>query len=121
MKQIEKRQGNREPPNNLEKTLQITVRQARRIVVAVVGGTLLVIGIVMMIMPGPATVIIPLALLLLATEFAWARRWLRRVKSQLPESFQRKQVESEETSTRGENGHVIKKTNSVAQKTVPRS
>lgn len=59
---------------------RLTLRQARRIVVLVVGGTLLLLGIVMLVLPGPAFVVIPLGLAVLAIEFAWARRWLRHVK-----------------------------------------
>jgi uncharacterized protein (TIGR02611 family) len=47
---------------------------ARKIVVFAVGGVLLVAGVVMIVAPGPAFVFIPLALLLLATEFHWAER-----------------------------------------------
>ncbi|MEX0939514.1 MAG: PGPGW domain-containing protein [Pirellulales bacterium] len=55
-------------------------RQARRIVIAVVGTTVLLVGVAMMLLPGPAIVVIPLGLAILAVEFAWARRWLRHVK-----------------------------------------
>ncbi len=53
---------------------------ARKIVVAVVGGTVVVIGIAMLVLPGPAVVVIPLGLGILALEFAWARHWRRRLK-----------------------------------------
>jgi tellurite resistance protein TerC len=56
------------------------LRRARRVVVAVIGGTLLLVGIAMLVLPGPALIVIPAALALLATEFMWARRLLRRVK-----------------------------------------
>lgn len=42
----------------------------------VIGSTVLLIGIGMIIGPGPATIVIPLGLAILATEFVWARRWL---------------------------------------------
>lgn len=45
-----------------------------------VGGTLLVIGCAMIVLPGPATVVIPAGLAILATEFVWARKWLKRAK-----------------------------------------
>jgi hypothetical protein len=34
----------------------------------------------MIVLPGPALVVIPLGLGILGLEFAWARRWLRRAK-----------------------------------------
>lgn len=57
------------------------LRQARRLVVAVVGSTVLLIGIALLVLPGPAFVVIPVGLAILATEFAWARRLLNQVKS----------------------------------------
>ena len=54
---------------------------ARKIVVAVIGGTIVLIGIALLVLPGPGMVIIPIGLLILASEFAWARWLLRRGKS----------------------------------------
>jgi hypothetical protein len=48
----------------------------RRIIVAVVGGVVLVIGFAMLILPGPAIIVIPLGFAILASEFPWARRGL---------------------------------------------
>lgn len=61
----------------------VSYRIARRVVIAVVGGTLLLVGIVMLVAPGPGLVVIPLALAVLGAEFAWARFWLRRLKARL--------------------------------------
>ena len=52
----------------------------RRIVVGVVGGTLLIFGLLLVITPGPAFVVVPVALAILATEFVWAKRYLRKGK-----------------------------------------
>ena len=52
----------------------------RRVIVGVIGVTLLLVGIAMIILPGPAFVVIPLSLAVLATEFVWARRALQRAK-----------------------------------------
>lgn len=59
----------------------ITYKWARRIAIAVIGGTVFLIGIAMIILPGPALVVIPLGLGILGLEFAFARRWLTRVKA----------------------------------------
>ncbi|HBH00905.1 MAG: hypothetical protein A2W08_13550 [Candidatus Rokubacteria bacterium RBG_16_73_20] len=59
------------------------LRRAWRLVVAVIGGTVLALGIAMLVLPGPAFVVIPLDLAILATEFVWARRLLKRVREQL--------------------------------------
>lgn len=48
----------------------------RRALVLVFGVLVLLIGIAMIVLPGPAIVVIPLGLAILATEFLWARRLL---------------------------------------------
>ena len=53
---------------------------ARKIVVAVIGGTIVLVGVVLLVTPGPATIVIPIGLVILASEFAWARMVLRRGK-----------------------------------------
>jgi tellurite resistance protein TerC len=58
----------------------ITYRWARRIAVALVGGTVLLIGFALVVLPGPAFVVIPVGLAILGLEFAWARLWLRKVR-----------------------------------------
>ena len=56
---------------------------ARRIVIAVVGVTVLGIGVVMIVTPGPALVFIPIGLAILSIEFAWARIWLRKLRESI--------------------------------------
>jgi hypothetical protein len=48
----------------------------KKTLVALVGGSLLLAGLAMLVLPGPAFVVIPAALAILAIEFVWARRWL---------------------------------------------
>lgn len=55
------------------------LQRARKIIVAVIGTTVLAIGISLIALPGPAIAVIPLGLAILATEFVWARRWLDRM------------------------------------------
>jgi len=50
----------------------------RKAVYSVIGVTVLLIGVVMIVLPGPAIIVIPLGLAILASEFAWARRVFRR-------------------------------------------
>ena len=56
------------------------IKVVRRVIVSVVGATVLLIGIALLVLPGPAFVVIPIGLAILATEYAWARRWLRKVR-----------------------------------------
>src|SRR5687768_3228319 len=55
----------------------------RKVVVGIVGGILFVAGIIMLVTPGPAVVFIPLGLLLLASEFKWAERWMQKATTVL--------------------------------------
>ncbi len=48
--------------------------------VAVIGFTVLVIGVIMIVTPGPAVIVIPAGLGILATEFIWARSLLKTVR-----------------------------------------
>ena len=57
-----------------------TLGQAKRLVVAVIGFTILTAGVAMIVLPGPAIVVIPVGLAVLATEFIWARKLLVTVK-----------------------------------------
>ena len=52
----------------------------RKLVYSVLGVTVLLIGIVMVVLPGPAVLVIPIGLAILASEYAWARRIMRRGK-----------------------------------------
>jgi len=56
---------------------------ARRIAVAIIGSTILTVGILMLVLPGPAIVLIPVGLAILSIEFAWARLWLKRVRERM--------------------------------------
>jgi uncharacterized protein (TIGR02611 family) len=58
-----------------------TLQQAKRLIVIVVGSTILLIGIAMLVLPGPAVLVIPIGLGVLATELVWARRLLTKLKS----------------------------------------
>jgi uncharacterized protein (TIGR02611 family) len=57
-----------------------TVEQVRRAFRIVAGFTLLLVGVVMIITPGPGWLVIFLGLSLLAAEFIWARRLMDRMK-----------------------------------------
>ncbi len=56
------------------------LRKARRLVIMIVGTTVLLLGLAMIVLPGPAFVVIPAGLAILGTESAWARRWLRLIR-----------------------------------------
>jgi len=67
--------------DDLEELALLSYRQARRVVILVVGMTVVLLGIIMLALPAPGTLTIILGLAILAVEFAWARDWLKRVRA----------------------------------------
>jgi tellurite resistance protein TerC len=61
----------------------------RKAAVLVLGGTVLLIGVALIVLPGPAFVVIPTGLAILATEFLWARRLLDKAKEKVAHAAQR--------------------------------
>jgi uncharacterized protein (TIGR02611 family) len=51
-----------------------------KVVVTLVGGLVLLAGVIMIFTPGQGILAIVLGLAILATEYAWAERWLRAAK-----------------------------------------
>lgn len=68
----------------------------RRIIVAVIGFTVLLVGVAMIVLPGPAILVIPLGLAILATEFVWAKRLLDKAKAIIARKETRKKKNSKE-------------------------
>ncbi len=66
-----------------------TYKIAKRIAIGIVGGTVLLVGVAMIVLPGPAFIVIPAGLGILAIEFAWARSWLKKVKAKAESVGQR--------------------------------
>jgi uncharacterized protein (TIGR02611 family) len=59
-----------------------TLQQTKRFLKILFGFTLLALGVIMIITPGPGWLTIVLGLGLLAAEFVWARRLLDRMREQ---------------------------------------
>src|SRR5438094_9873894 len=55
----------------------------RRVVVAIVGGVLLLVGIALLVLPGPGLLVIAAGVAVLSLEFAWAQRLLSRVQASM--------------------------------------
>ena len=53
----------------------------KKFFIALIGGTVLLFGVVLLVLPGPGIPVIAGGLAILATEFFWARRALRNAKS----------------------------------------
>jgi hypothetical protein len=69
--------------NGWNGVLPAALRQVWRLIILVVGVTIVAAGVAMIVLPGPAIVVIPAGLALLATEFVWARRLLDRVRKSI--------------------------------------
>jgi uncharacterized protein (TIGR02611 family) len=74
-----------------------SLRHARRLVIAVVGMTVLLLGIALLVLPGPAFIVIPLGLAILAVEFAWARRLLKRVRRGISDTLRNGRMRRNDT------------------------
>ena len=68
---------------NLNFCWAATLSRARRLIRIVVGMTVLAVGVCMIVLPGPAVVVIPIGLMILATEFVWARKLMQRFQDRL--------------------------------------
>lgn len=56
------------------------IRHTRKTIIAVIGGTVVLIGIALLVLPGPGLAIIALGVAILAIEFAWAKRAMEKGK-----------------------------------------
>jgi uncharacterized protein (TIGR02611 family) len=60
-----------------------------RVLWVIIGATVLLAGLAMLVTPGPAFVVIPIGLAMLAMEFAWAERMLDRALVQADKAQQK--------------------------------
>jgi tellurite resistance protein TerC len=54
--------------------------RVKRIVVTIIGFIVLIIGILLIVLPGPAFIVIPIGLAILATEYEWAKKIFDKIK-----------------------------------------
>ena len=59
----------------------IFLHHLKKILVLIIGGTVLLIGIILIFLPGPSFIVIPAGLAILAIEFTWARTLLKRAQN----------------------------------------
>jgi tellurite resistance protein TerC len=58
-----------------------TLQEAKRLIKIVFALTLLIIGVAMLVLPGPGILLIMVALAVLSGEFIWARRLLDHIRT----------------------------------------
>jgi len=68
---------------DLGRLYTVTFAGVKRIAILLIGTSVVIVGIIMIFTPGPAVVVIPAGLAILATEFLWARRLLNYFKHKL--------------------------------------
>ena len=61
-------------------TPEILYKQIRKLVIFLIGISIVLIGCVLFFTPGPAIIVIPIGLAVLATEFIWAKKLLKKFK-----------------------------------------
>ncbi len=76
----------------IEKTIALSYRSARKLVIAGVGSSLLLLGLAFLVLPGPALLVIPLGLAILAIEFLWARDLLRKLRRGISDLSRRRRI-----------------------------
>lgn len=70
------------PLEDLTGAVEVTRRNLRKVLILIAGTFVVLVGIAIAPLPGPGpTVLVPIGLALLATEFLWARRLLDKVKT----------------------------------------
>ena len=63
--------------------------RVKKVIVALVGGTVVLVGIALLVLPGPGLLIVAAGIAILATEFLWARRALRNAKGAVAKARRR--------------------------------
>ncbi len=57
------------------------LRNIKRIIITIAGSIVIFIGVLLIFLPGPAFIIIPLGLAILALEYDWAKKLFLKLKS----------------------------------------
>ena len=60
--------------------IRFVARSSKRIAVSIVGASVVVLGLAMLVLPGPGILVIAVGFAILGTEYAWAAAALERTK-----------------------------------------
>ncbi|MFT5788315.1 MAG: hypothetical protein ACI8SJ_000418 [Shewanella sp.] len=55
----------------------------KRTLITIIGGLLTLTGAALIILPGPAWLLLPIGLAVLSIEYPWARRWLKKSQNHM--------------------------------------
>jgi hypothetical protein len=67
-------------PSSPAEVIRFLARNSKRVAVSVAGGLLVLVGVVLLVLPGPGILVVALGFLVLGTEYAWAAAALERTK-----------------------------------------
>ncbi len=59
---------------------ELLYKQIRKLAIFLIGISIVLIGCILFFTPGPAIIVIPVGLAILATEFIWAKKLLKKFK-----------------------------------------
>jgi hypothetical protein len=62
----------------------VSWRNVKKLLVLIVAPVLAIVGVALLVLPGPGLLLIGTSLALLATEFHWAKRLLEALRERLP-------------------------------------
>ncbi len=79
-----------------------SVKFLRKIVVALVGFPLLVVGIILVPLPGPGFLVMFIALVLLSTEFDWASKYADTMKAKFKALYEKSMAKAESIEKRAD-------------------
>jgi tellurite resistance protein TerC len=70
------------------------LRPIRRAAIFLLGMSVLIVGVAMIVLPGPAFLVIPAGLGILSLEFVWAKRLLTRAREMIAKKLYQRQTSS---------------------------
>lgn len=69
--------------------LRFLTRSGKRLAVTIGGVVLVILGVVLLVTPGPGILVVLLGLALLSTEYAWAERMLDKIRERSKGAYER--------------------------------
>lgn len=73
------------------RVVSISLKPAYKVIIAILGSIVILAGFIMLVTPGPGILAILLGLLILASEFVWAKRLLKKMKEKFKKFTRKKE------------------------------
>lgn len=74
--------------------MRLVLKHVKRGIILVIGGTIILIGLAMLVLPGPGIAVLIVGLAILATEFVWAENLLSSAKGRIQNLKERRKQKS---------------------------